>query len=80
VRRRRRRDRALSPELPVPKRPYRDSVIFYGVLAVVLVGVAYLTAGELVRALAFAAGFFVIATAWSWWKFRARLQAERNEP
>jgi uncharacterized membrane protein YobD (UPF0266 family) len=72
------RRRLASPErvIPLPKRPYRDSAIFYGVLAVLLVVVAYLTAGALLRAVLFGAGFFLIATAWSWWRFRQRLEAE----
>jgi len=49
------------------------------VLSACLVLVAYLTGGRLERALVFAAGFFVVATAWSWWRFRARLEEERRE-
>jgi hypothetical protein len=65
--------------IPVPKRPYRDSAIFYGVLAIVLVVVAYATAGALLRAVLFGAGFFLIATAWSWWRFRKRIEADDAE-
>lgn len=76
----RRRSRPpFVPQLPLPKHPYRDSVIFNGVLAIILVIVAFLTAGDLGRALSFAVVFFVAATSWSWWRFRARLQAEREE-
>jgi membrane protein implicated in regulation of membrane protease activity len=77
---RRRRRPLLEPvELPLPKRPYRDSVIFHGVLAGLVVVVAFLTAGSLTRALLFAAGYFVIATAWSWWRFRQRIDEERQQ-
>ncbi len=73
------RRRLFEPvELPVPKRPYRDSLIFHGALAAILVLVAYLTAGRLVRALVFAGGYFVVATAWSWWKFRQRVAEEES--
>ena len=68
----------MTGPLPLPKRPYRDSIIFYAVLSALIVLVTYLTAGDLVRGLVFAAGFFVIATAWSWWKFRTRLAEERK--
>ena len=69
----------VEPELP--KRPYRDSVLFHGTLAAVLVVVAFITAGSLARALAVAAAYFVVATAWSWWKFRQRIeQIERERP
>jgi membrane protein implicated in regulation of membrane protease activity len=78
---RRRRGFRLEPaEVPVPKRPYRDSAILYGVLALAIVLVAWLTGGGLVRAVVVALAFFVVATAWSWWRFRERLQrdAERR--
>ena len=41
---------------------------------------AWLTGGGLVRAVVVALVFFVLATAWSWWRFRERLQrdAERR--
>jgi membrane protein implicated in regulation of membrane protease activity len=60
----------------VPKRPYRDTVIVYGVFAAIIVGVAALTGGDLKKAVAVAVAFFVIATAWSWWRFRERLARE----
>jgi membrane protein implicated in regulation of membrane protease activity len=62
---------------PLPKRPYRDSLLMNVVLALVILGFALLTGGELVRAIAVAVAFFVLATAWSWWRFRQRL--ERGE-
>ena len=68
--------RRATDLLPIPAHPYRDSAIFYGLLAGAVVGVAYGTGGSLLRALVFAAAFFGIATAFSWWRFRAKL-AER---
>jgi hypothetical protein len=62
------------PEPPPPKRPYRDTVILYGALALVIVVVAWATGGSIGRALVFAAGFFVVATSWSFWRWRARLR------
>ena len=64
-------------EVPIPKRPYRDSAIFYAILSAIIVGVAAITGGDLVKAGVVAVGFFVVATAWSWWRFRQRL--ERGE-
>ncbi len=58
-----------------PRHPYRDSAIFYVVLAGLIIGVALLTGGGMTRALAFAGVFFVLATGWSWWKWRQRLTA-----
>ena len=68
-----------SDLIPLPKHPYRDSAIFYGVLAFALVGVVYLTGGDLRRAVVFAVGFFVIATAFSWWRFREKLARRERE-
>ena len=61
---------------PVPKRPYRDTVIVYAVFGLIIVGVAALTGGDLTKAAVVAVGFFVIATAWSWWRFRERIARE----
>ncbi len=63
-------------ETPIPKRPYRDSAIFYGILSAIIVGVAAITGGDLAKAGLVAVGFFFVATAWSWWRFRQRLQRE----
>jgi len=71
--------RPIDAGVPVPKRPYRDSAILYGVLALCIVIVALLTAGGIVRALVIAAAFFVVATAWSWWRFRERLERESGK-
>ena len=63
-------------DIPIPKRPYRDSAVFYGILSAIIVGVAAITGGDLAKAGFVAVGFFVVATAWSWWRFRQRLQRE----
>ena len=65
-----------SPPL-LPKRPYRDSVLLNLVLAVLIVIISWATGGELGRALVFATLYFVVATAWSWWRFRQRLAKDR---
>jgi membrane protein implicated in regulation of membrane protease activity len=54
--------------------PYRDSVLVYGALAAVIVLVAWLTGGGVVRAIVIAAFFFVLATAWSIYRWRGRLR------
>ena len=63
----------MTKERTVPKRPYRDSLLLHLVLAVVIVVVSLLTGGALVRALGFAVAYFVLATGWSWWRFRQKL-------
>jgi nicotinamide riboside transporter PnuC len=69
--------RWAPPPSPVPRRPYRDSVLLYLVLAVVIVMVAWATGGSLLRAVGFAAVFFLLATGWSWWRWSQRLARER---
>lgn len=61
---------------PIPKHPYRDSAVVYGVMAGVLVVVAALTGGDVARAAIVAVAFFAVATAWSWWRFRARTREQ----
>jgi hypothetical protein len=70
------RVRRVSDLIPIPAHPYRDSAIFYGLLSCALVGVTYATGGGMVKAFVLAGGFFVIATSFSWWRFREKL-AER---
>ena len=71
---------------PLPKRPYRDSVVFYAVLAALVVVIAWATGGRVlpgrlqdgeIGALIVAVAVFLLATAWSWWRFRTRVEAER---
>lgn len=59
---------------PLPAHPYRDTALVYGVMATLLVVVAALTGGDVVRAVLVAAVFFVVATAWTGWKFRTRIR------
>jgi len=72
------RIKRASDVIPLPRHPYRDSAIFYGVLSAILVGVTYLTGGGVLRAVIVGIGFFVIATAFSWYRFRSKL-AEREQ-
>ncbi len=66
--------RSRLDDVPIPAHPYRDTALVYGVLSVLLVGLAWLTGGNPVRAILVAVSFFVIATAWSWWKFHGRIK------
>jgi hypothetical protein len=65
-----------EPELP--KRPFRDSVIFYGVLAVLGFGFLLLTGQEAMKAALGAAAAFLLATTWSWWRFARAQNQERG--
>ena len=68
------RRRWEMPHAPLPQHPFRDSVLVYGGMALVLIIVAWATGGPLDRAVAVAVGFFLVATAWSWSRWRRRLQ------
>ena len=67
-----------SPPRQLPRRPYRDSALLYGVMAAAVVVVAVATDGSLVRALVIGVFFFVAATAWSWRRWRERLREEER--
>ncbi len=60
------------------RHPLRDTVIRYGVLALVIVLVSAFTGGGLMKAILVAAAFFVGATAWSWWRYSRRTAEERK--
>ena len=76
-------------QLPVPKRPFRDSAIFYGVLSILFVFVVWATGGAVlprwddeqreIGGLLIAILFFLVATGYSWWRFRQRIEEEEEE-
>ena len=72
-----RRRRWAAPPEPLPKRPYRDTALVFGGMAVAIVLVAWATGGDLVKAALIAGAFFVVATAWGWRSWRDRLR-EKN--
>jgi membrane protein implicated in regulation of membrane protease activity len=59
-------------DLPPPAQPYRTAALVHGLLAVAIVFVAWLSGGDIATSLAVAAGYFVVATAWTWFRFRQR--------
>jgi hypothetical protein len=78
-----------SDRLPLPKRPFRDSAIFYGVLSILFVLVVWATGGAVlprwddeqraIGGLTIAIMFFFVATGYSWWRFRQRIEEEEEE-
>lgn len=64
------------PESPPPKHPYRDTLLVYAGFAVVIVLLAWVTGGGVVRALVIAAVFYVVASAWSITRWRRRMREE----
>jgi hypothetical protein len=67
------------PPSPTPAHPYRDTLLVYGVLAVLLVLVAWATGGHVAKAAIVAGAFFVAANAYSLARWRTRLRAEARE-
>ncbi len=59
-------------DLPPPRQPYRAAALFNAGLAVVILIFAAITGGDLMKALLVAVGYFVVATAWTWFRFRQR--------
>jgi membrane protein DedA with SNARE-associated domain len=64
------------PDEPLPRRPYRNSAIFYGVLAGAVIAFGLLTGNEPTETIVIAVVFFVLATGYTWWRFRQRIQRE----
>jgi len=63
---------------PVPKHPYRDTAIFYAVLAAIIVAFAAASGGNVVKAVVIAAAVWVAATAYSWWYWHDRIQKRQR--
>lgn len=59
-------------DLPTPRHAYRGSAILHGILSLAILAVAAISGGSLIRALLVAIVFFVVATGWSWFRFRQR--------
>jgi hypothetical protein len=68
-----------EPPPRLPRHPFRDSAILYGVLAAIIVIVAVATGGGVAKGIVIALAFFVVATAWSWWRLRERAAEEQGK-
>jgi hypothetical protein len=66
------------PRTPIPKRPFRDSALFYAGVAIVFVVIVALSGGDLAVAIPVALACFVVATGYAWWKFRQRIRFEEE--
>ena len=67
------------PKTPIPKRPFRDSALFYAGVAVVFVVIVAISGGDLSLAIPVALACFVVATGYAWWKFRQRLRLDEEK-
>jgi polyferredoxin len=78
----------------MPKRPYRDSALLYGGFATASLVIVGVTGGELlprfhprtdgwphfvIGALPIVVVCFLIATGYSWWRIRERLETEEED-
>ena len=68
------------PEVPPPKNPYRDTLLVYGGMSLVILIVAWLTGGSIAKAALVAAVFFVIASGWTMYRFRIRAREAARRP
>jgi Flp pilus assembly protein TadB len=64
------------PDAPTPEHPYRDSLLVYAGLALIIVVVAWATGSSMGHAALIAAVFFGFASAWSMVRWRSRLRSE----
>ena len=69
---------AHTEQRPLPKHPYRDTALVYGGMSSIVVLVALITGGDIVKAVVIAGLFFIAATLWSWRNWRNRLRARRT--
>ena len=61
------------PETPPPKHPYRDTLVVYAGLAAIVVLVAWATGGAVGKAAVVAIVFFVLASTWNVYRWRAKV-------
>ena len=59
-------------DLPPPDQPYRAVALLHAALAVVILAVAAISGGSLVKAVVVAIAYVVVATGWSWFRLRQR--------
>ena len=64
------------PEAPVPKHPYRDTILVYGFFAVLVVVLAWVTGGDIGTAVLIALVCWVAASVWGIARWRQRIQRE----
>ena len=67
------------PDVPPPKNPFRDTLLVYGALALIIIVVSWLTGGSVGRAAVIAIFFFVVASGWTLWRFRTKARAAAAE-
>jgi hypothetical protein len=69
----------VNPKRRRSTKPYRDSALGYAVLGSLVVIVAFVTGSSLIKSVAGGMAAFVLATAYTWWRLRARAR-EAEKP
>jgi hypothetical protein len=67
----------VNPKPRKSTRPYRDSVLAYAALASLVAIFAYVSGSSLLRSLT---GGIALATAYTWWRSRARQRQAEQKP
>ena len=70
----------VNPKRRRSTRPYRDSAFAYAVLGSLVVLFAYVTGSSLLRSLTGGIAAFLLATAYTWWRVRARQRQTEQKP
>lgn len=70
----------VNPKRRKSTRPYRDSALAYAALGSLVVIFAYVTGSSLLRSLAGGVTAFLLATAYTWWRVRARQRQVEQKP
>jgi len=70
----------LKGQRQLPKKPFRDSAILYGVLAGIVLVVGLFLGRSVVWSVVVALVAFVLATGYAWWRFQRRIDEERTNP
>ena len=62
----------LGPD-PAPaltRHPYRHAAIAHGILSLIIAVLGWATSSHVARTLLMAVGYFILATGWTWWRYR----------
>ena len=68
----------MKGQRQLPKKPFRDSAILYGVLAGIVLVVGLFLGRSVVWSVVVALVAFVLATGYAWWRFQRRIDEERT--
>jgi Flp pilus assembly protein TadB len=70
----------VNPKPRKSTRPYRDSALAYAALGSLVAIFAHVTGSSLLRSLTGGIAAFALATAYTWWRLRARQRRAEQKP